>query len=150
MNQFTNSMFPNNVFQNNGASFEVPGAFRELAEKGVTQARENYDRFKEVADDTNGAIEAVFSAATKGANAYNAKLVDIAKANTNAMFDLAAALIGATTFNQAAELMTAASRTQIETLTAQSRELAELGQKVATETVEPIKATTAKAFKKVA
>lgn len=145
MNQFTNTMFPNNV-----APFEVPGAFREFAEKGVNQARENYDRFKEVADDTNGAIEAVFSAATKGVNAYNAKLVDIAKANTNAMFDLASALIGATTFSQAAELMTAASRTQLETLTAQSRELAELGQKVATDTVEPIKASTAKAFKKVA
>ncbi len=145
MNQFNNPMFPNAT-----TSFEVPGAFREFAEKGVSQARENYERFKETADDTNGAIEAVFSAATKGANAYNAKLVDIAKTNTNAMFDLAAALIGATTFSQAAELMTAASKTQIETLTAQGRELAELGQKVATETVEPIKATTAKAFKKVA
>ena len=145
MNQFNNPMFPNTA-----TPFEVPGAFREFAEKGVSQARETYERFKVSADDTNGAIEAVFSAATKGANAYNAKLVDIAKANTNAMFDLAAALIGATTFSQAAELMTAASRTQIETLTAQGRELAELGQKVATETVEPIKATTAKAFKKVA
>ncbi len=104
----------------------------------------------EVADDTNGAIEAVFSAATKGANAYNAKLVDIAKANTNAMFDLATALISVTSLSQVAELVTAHSRTRIETLTAQSRELAELGQKVATETTEPLKATTAKVFKKVA
>jgi len=145
MNQFNNPMFPNTT-----TPFEVPGAFREFAEKGVSQARETYDRFKEVADDTNGAIEAVFSAATKGANAYNAKLVDIAKANTNAMFDLATALISVTNLSQVAELVTAHSKTQIETLTAQSRELAELGQKVATETTEPLKATTAKVFKKVA
>lgn len=145
MNQFTNSAFPSTV-----VPFEVPGAFREFAEKGVTQARETYDRFKEAADETNGAIEAVYSAAAKGANAYNAKLLDIAKTNTNAWFDLATALIGVTSLAQATELVSAHSKTQFETLTAQSKELAELGQKVAAETVEPIKASTSKVFKQVA
>ena len=39
---------------------------------------------------------------------------------------------------------------QFETLTAQAKELAELGQKVATETVEPIKASASKLFKPAA
>ena len=37
-----------------------------------------------------------------------------------------------------------------ETLTAQAKELAELGQKVATETVEPIKASASKFYKPAA
>jgi phasin len=145
MNQFTNSAFPSTV-----VPFEVPGAFREFAEKGVTQARETYDRFKEAADETNGAIEAVYSAAAKGANAYNTKLLDIAKTNTNAWFDFATALIGVTSLSQATELVSAHSKSQFETLTAQTKELAELGQKVAADTVEPIKASTSKVFKQVA
>lgn len=145
MNQFTNSAFPSTV-----VPFEVPGAFREFAEKGVTQARETYDRFKEAADGANGAIEAVYSAATKGANEYNAKLIDIAKTNTNAFFDLAAALVGVTSLSQATELLSAHSKAQFETLAAQGKELAELGQKVAADTVEPIKASTSKAFRQVA
>lgn len=145
MNQFTSAAFPSTV-----VPFEVPVAVREMAEKGVTQARETYDRFKVAADDANGAIEAAYTAATKGANAYNAKLVDIAKTNTNAWFDLAAALIGVTSLSQATELLSAHSKTQFETLTAQSKELAELGQKVAADAVEPIKASTSKVFKQVA
>lgn len=145
MNQFTNSAFPSTV-----VPFEVPGAFREFAEKGVTQARETYDRFKEAADETNGAIEAVYSAAAKGANAYNTKLLDIAKTNTNAWFDFATALIGVTSLSQATELVSAHSKSQFEALTAQTKELAELSQKVAADTVEPIKASTSKVFKQVA
>ena len=145
MNQFTSSAFPSTV-----VPFEMPGAFREFAEKGVTQARENYDRFKVAADETNGAIEAVYSAATKGANAYNTKLLEIAKTNTNAWFDFASALIGVTSVAQATELLSTHSKTQFETFTAQSKELAELGQKVATETVEPIKASASKLYKPAA
>ena len=42
------------------------------------------------------------------------------------------------------ELWTSHASKQFETLTAQAKELAELGQKVATETVEPIKASASK------
>ena len=46
--------------------------------------------------------------------------------------------------------VTTLSYCQFETLTAQSKELATLAQKVATETVEPVKESVSKAFKKVA
>ena len=45
---------------------------------------------------------------------------------------------------EAMELWTSHTRKQFETFTAQAKELAELGQKVATETVEPIKASASK------
>ena len=48
------------------------------------------------------------------------------------------------------EISTAHARAQFEALTAQSKELATLAQKVATETAEPIKTGVSKAMKKVA
>ena len=47
------------------------------------------------------------------------------------------------------ELSTAHARKQFEALTAQSKELSALAQKVATETAEPIKTGMNKAFNKV-
>jgi hypothetical protein len=46
------------------------------------------------------------------------------------------------------ELSSAHARKQFETLTAQSKELSALAQKVATETAEPMKAGMTKAFSK--
>ena len=60
---------------------------RAFAEKGVSQARDNYAKFKEVAQSGNGAIEAVFDAASKGAHEYSAKVLDFVQANTTAGFD---------------------------------------------------------------
>jgi hypothetical protein len=48
------------------------------------------------------------------------------------------------------ELSSAHARKQFEALTAQSKELGALAQKVATETAEPIKSGMNKAFSKVA
>jgi phasin len=130
--------------------FQLPEQVRAFAEKGVTQARESYSKLKDAAETHNGTIEAVFSTASKGATDYSAKLMDIVKANTSAGFDFAQNLAGAKTLPEAFELWTAHARKQVEVLTAQTKELAELTQKVATETVEPIKANASKLFKPAA
>lgn len=131
-------------------SLEVPGAVRELAEKGVSQAREGYAKLKEAAETTNGTIEAVYSCATKGATEYGTKVLEITRTNTNSAFDLAGELLTMKSFPQAIELFTSYARKQSEILMAQTRDLAELSKKVTTETVEPIKASASKAFKSVA
>lgn len=130
--------------------FEVPGSIREFAEKGVTQARETYEKFKDVAQSSNETIEAVYASATKGAADYQGKLIDIARTNANSAFDVAEKLIGVKTPSEVLAIWTGFARGQYETFTSQARELAELGQKVATETVEPLKATASKVFNKVA
>ena len=137
-------------FSSSVIPFEVPEQMRAFAEKGVSQARDNYAKFKDVAETHNGTVEAVFSSASKGATDYSAKLVDIVKTNTNATFDFAQALIGAKTLPEALELWTSHARKQFETFSAQAKELTELSQKVATETVEPIKASAAKFYKPAA
>jgi phasin len=130
--------------------FEVPEQVRAFAEKGVSQARESYTKFKDAAETHNSTIEAVFTTATKGVTDYSAKLLDIYKANTSATFDFAQELVGAKTPSQAMELWSAHTKKQVETLTAQAKELAELAQRIATETAEPIKAGASKLFKPAA
>jgi phasin len=130
--------------------FEVPEQMRAFAEKGVSQARESYTKFKDAAETHNSTIEAVFTTATKGATDYSAKLLDMVKANTTAAFDFAQELVSAKSLPQAMELWSAHAKKQVETLTAQTKELAELTQKIATETAEPIKTGAAKMFKPAA
>ena len=130
--------------------FEVPEQMRAFAEKGVSQARDHYAKFKDAAETHNGTIEAVFTIASKGASEYSARLMEIVKANTTANLDFAQELLGVKSPSEAMGLWTSHTRKQLETATAQARELAELGQKVATETAEPIKANASKLFKPAA
>ena len=130
--------------------FEVPEQMRALAEKGVSQARDNYARFKDAAESHNGTIEAVFTSASKGASAYSAKLMEIMKANAAATLDFAQEMVSVKTPSEALELWTTHAKKQFEAFTAYGKELAELSQKVANETVEPIKNNASKLFKPAA
>jgi phasin len=130
--------------------FEVPEQMRAFAEKGVSQARDSYAKFKDVAETHNGTIEAVFASANKGASAYSAKLMEMMKSNSTATLDFAQQLIGVKSPSEAMELWTAHAKKQYEAFTAYSKELAELSQKVAAETVEPIKTSASKLFKPAA
>ena len=130
--------------------FEVPEQVRAFAEKGVSQARDNYARFKDVAETNNSTIEAVFSNATKGYSEYSAKLMEIVKANTSASLDFAQELVAVKTPSEAMELWTSHAKKQFEAYSAWGKELTELSQRVASETVEPIKANAGKLFKPAA
>jgi phasin len=141
---------PSDPFSSSVIPFEVPEQMRAFAEKGVSQARDSYAKFKDVAESHNGTIEAVFSTASKGASDYSAKLMEIMKANTTATLDFAQALIAVKSPSEAMELWTSHSKKQFEAFTAHTKELAELAQKVATETAEPIKANASKLFKPAA
>lgn len=127
--------------------FQLPEQVRAFAEKGVSTARDGYQKLKEAAESNNGALEAAYTTASKGAHDYTTKLLDIAKINTESAFGFAQSLIGVKSLPEAFELVNAHARAQYEALTAQSKDLAEFAQKVATETVEPIKANAAKTFK---
>jgi phasin len=130
--------------------FEVPEQVRAFAEKGVSQARDNYARFKDVAESNNSTIEAVFSNASKGYSECSAKLMEIIKANTSASLDFAQEMVGVKTPSEALELWTSHAKKQFEAFSAWSKELTELSQRVATDTVEPIKANASKLFKPAA
>lgn len=129
---------------------EVPAAFREFAEKGVAQSKEAYEKFKAAAEENTEMLETVYTTASKGATDYGLKMIEIARTNTNAMFDFTESLFGVKSPSELIELSTKHARAQFDVLSGQSKALAGLAQKVATDTAEPIKSGVSKAMKKVA
>lgn len=119
--------------------FETPAAFRELAEKGLAQAKENYEKVKGAAEQATDVLEETYSNASKGASDYGLKLIETARANSNAAFDLFGELLTAKSYAEVVEKTTGYMRSQFETLTAQAKELSEHAQQVATKTAEPMK-----------
>ena len=129
---------------------EMPAAFRELAEKGIAQAKDNYEKIKSAAEQATAVLEDTYSNATKGSSDYGLKLIETARANSNAAFDLFGELLTAKSYAEVVEKTTGYMRTQFDTLTAQAKELTEHAQKVATKTAEPIKETITTTLNKAA
>ena len=127
---------------------EIPAAFREIAEKSVSQAKETYEKMKSAAEEATDMLEDTYATATKGVSDYGLKVIEAARANTNAAFDFTTQLMTVKSFSEVVELSTSHSRKQLEALTAQSKELAAIAQKVATDTAEPMKEGFGKAFKR--
>jgi len=127
---------------------EMPAAFREMAERGVAQAKDTYEKMKAAAEEATDVLETTYSTASKGASDYGLKVIELARANTNAAFDFAGEIMAAKTLSEVVELTSAHARKQFESLSEQGKELGALAQKVATETVEPIKSGMNKAFSK--
>jgi phasin len=123
---------------------QVPEQMRAFAEKGVSQARDNYAKFKDVAESHNGTIEAVFTQLSKGASEYSTKLMEMMKSNTTANLNFVQELLGIKSPSEALELWTSHTRKQYEAFTVHAKELGKLTQKSATETAEPIKANALK------
>jgi len=125
---------------------EIQENVRKATEKGVEDTRAAYARVKTAAEDATSSLEASYAAATKGIVALNTKALEAVRTNTEAAFDLAKALFGAKTVQEAFTLQTEHARKSYETVTAQSKELTALAQKIAADSVEPLKASVAKVF----
>jgi phasin len=123
-----------------GLDTAIPEDMRTLAVKTVAQSREAYDRSKDAFEASLTAFETSFDAAGQGAVAFNRKIVDIARRNVDATFDLAQTLTGAKNFADMMELQAAFWRKQLGALTAQAEEVRALSTKVTADASEPLKA----------
>ncbi len=130
--------------------FEMPTAFRELAEKGISMAKENYEKMKGVAEEATDMLEETYNTATKGCSGYGLKVIDVVRANSNATFDLLGELLTAKSYAEVVELSTGFMRKQFDAMTAQAKELTEEAQKVATDCSEPFKESFTSALSKAA
>ena len=120
-------------------SMEMPAAFRELAEKGIAQAKENYEKVKGAAEQATEVLEDTYTTASKGCTDYGLKLIEHARINSNAAFDLYGELLTTKSFAEVVEKTTAYMRSQFDTLTSQAKELVDCAQKCAADTAEPMK-----------
>ena len=95
-----------------GLDTAVPEGVRALAEKTLAETRKAYDRSLDAFDTSLTTFERSFDAAGQGAAAFNRKIVDIARRNVDASFDLAESLTGAKNLADMVELQAAFWRKQ--------------------------------------
>jgi phasin len=129
---------------------DAPQAFREIAEKGPTQANETYEKMNAATSEAVAVIEISYSSAVKGMQDYNNKIMEFAHANTNAAFDFVQKMSGVKSPAAFIELWTEHARKQVETLTEQTKELAALAKKVTLASSEPFKTGVTDALKRAA
>jgi phasin len=135
-----------------GASFDpkTTEAFRDMAEQGSAQAQHAYEKIGAATEQASNIIKNAYSTAAQGAVDYNVKLIEAARANINAAFDHAHALLGVKSPSEFVEVSTGHTRKQLEVLSEQTKELTTLAQKVTLATAEPLKAGITNAFSRVA
>jgi phasin len=125
---------------------DAPQAFREMAEKGTTQAKETFEKINAATTEAADLIKSSYSTAVKGMQDYNNKIIEFTHANTNAAFDFVQKMSGVKSPSEFLELWTEHARKQVETLTEQSKQLAALTQKVTRMTTEPLKTGVSNPF----
>jgi len=120
---------------------DAPQAFREIAEKGNSQAKETYEKMNGATTEAADLIKNSFSTTIKGLSLqdYNNKVIEFTHLNTNAAFDFVQKMSSVKSPSEFLELWTEHARKQVEKLTEQTKQLAALAQKVSLATAEPLK-----------
>jgi phasin len=125
---------------------DITQAFRKTVEDSSGQAKEAFEKMSAATAEATASIKNSYSMAVKGVQDYNTKVIEFANANTEAALAFSKSLSGVKSPSDFIELSTKYSSKQFETLTEQTKELAELAQKVTLATTESFKAGIPKAF----
>ena len=126
---------------------EVQETVRNVVEKSVVDTRDAYAKAKAAAEEATGALESSCATAAKGVLELNAKALEALRVNAEANFDFLKSVIGVKSVSEFVALQSEHVRKQAEAISAQAKEMSALGQKIATETAEPIKTQVVKTFK---
>jgi phasin len=119
---------------------------RRLSERTTKAARENLERSASATEDATRNVEQSYSSTFAGVRELNLKLIEMARANTEAVFELAHEIASAGSPSDLANIWAGHARRQFELMTTQSKELTELGRKLAGQTTEPLARTVNEAL----
>lgn len=122
--------------------------FRAQAEKTIEQVRTQYSSIKGNAEAATDKLEQSLTAAHAGTREFNAKVFELFRAQTTAGFEHMQALFAARTLADAVKLQQDFTKAQVDVMQSNSKALAELAKKVATDVVEPVKASMVLPFKR--
>jgi phasin len=107
-------------------------------ERGAAQIKDTSERLSATTEHTFKMVESSFASAANAIKDYNLKACEFAQANWQSTFDDAKRLASAKSPQEMLEVWTTCVSRQFETLIEQARELAMLGQRVATDSAEPL------------
>lgn len=127
------------------AMTDTTGA-RKAAEKVVAETKETTARVTAAVGDAQQAAQDATSRLAKGAQDYALRVMEMARANTNAAFDYAESLMSARSPSQFAEATIGYANAQMAALREQSQELGALAQRSYEDVAEPMRAGARKAF----
>jgi phasin len=120
---------------------------REFAEKGVAQSREAFEKLTASAKDASVSLEHSAGVLTKGLSEFNAKSFEALQTNAYLTLDYLTSLASLKSPTEFVALQSAHVEKQIKTLNDQAKDLSELAQKIAKESVEPLKGQIEKVMK---
>jgi phasin len=126
---------------------EAPKVVREMADKGIAQAKQSYEKMSAATAEVSNVIQNAYSTAAQGAMNCSVKVIEHARTNSNAAFDYVSKLVGVKSPSEVLEVSTEHARKQFEALSEQTKELTALNQKAMLEATEPLKASVEKAFR---
>ncbi len=112
------------------------------------QGRKFADKNAPIAHESAYAVEQSYSATVENMRNYHLKMIDMAHANIAAVFEFAGQLATAKSPSDVMELWTSHARKHFEMLSEQLHELTALGQKMASESADPIARSVGQVFKK--
>jgi phasin len=121
---------------------------KAVSDKGAAIASETLEKGKAAAEQATRAVQQSYSITVDNIRDFNIKMIDMAQANAEAVFEFARQLATAKQPSDMIKLWTAHAEKQFDLLTEQTKELSSLGQKIAGESVEPITRGVNQAFKK--
>jgi phasin len=125
---------------------DAPRAFSEMADISVMQTQEAFKKMSGASTETADLIKTSSATALKGLQNYNNKFLEFAHTNSNAAFGFMQKLHDVESPPEFMELSTEHARTQTQTLTEQTKVLAELAQKIALAGAKPLQEGLGKAF----
>jgi phasin len=141
--------FTNNLKENTMSSMsEQHQKSKKFVDESAAIANEAVEKGKATAERSAQAFQQSYSTAVENMRNYNLKMIDMARANTDAVFEVARQLATVKTPSDIVELCTSHAQRQFETLSEQTKELTALGQKLAGESAEPIARSFNQAFSK--
>jgi phasin len=126
---------------------EMPSSLVDLVEKSIARTKDMHEKMSSVLEHSTEAFQEAVSCANRGSAEYRVKLMEIARANANAAFDLAREMFEVKSLPELFERTVNHQRKQLDLVAAQLKDLSALTQKVVNETAEPIRTGLTEPFK---
>ena len=123
--------------------------FRAIAEKGVEQSKEAYDKIKTNAEEAQKAMESSFETAKAVSGDLSLKTISALRANAEAGFSHLEALVAAKSISEVIELQTSFLRKRVEMTVEQAKEMQAVSTRAAEDISKPVKAVFEKALKEL-
>jgi phasin len=123
---------------------------RDMTETGAQGSKEMFEKIGSATNEVAEVMKNCCSAALKGMQDYNSKLIEFSQANAKSQVEFLQKIAGLKSPTEFLELSASHNRSQLERLADQAKQLTELTKQVTLATAEPVKSGLAKVYDRAA